>query len=319
MLKKVVSVGLPVVGVAVLSLALGFRVTHDADAADPGIESGINATIQSLVAANNRQDVGAVLALFTDNGFQAFFSESKAEGASDPELVSDPVVLHSVRNVSASGTGASATADFEIGLGIASFDLGFTLDNGRWLIDASKTGSAPVSAGTNVIDLKLQEYAFVYDKDAASGGNVAFQAQNVGTQEHEMLLVKVDESLSTSDLLDTLSNEDGSGPPPFEDFGFLGFLEPGESATAALAHPLAPGKYVFLCFVPDAADGTPHAFKGMVSDFIVGGGSSPITPPSTGDAGLLASGGSANYSLGAVGLLLISLGLGSALRPGRRP
>jgi uncharacterized cupredoxin-like copper-binding protein len=316
--NQLITVGLVLLGLIVLSLAFGLKGTRPADAADPGLENGINAMVQSLVAANNRQDVGAVLALFTDKGFQEFFSESKAEGAVDSELVSDPVTLRSVRNIMATSTGANATADFEVGLGIVSFDLNFVLQNGRWYIDASKTGSAAVDAGTSVVNLKLQEYAFVYDKEAASGGNIAFAAQNVGKQQHEMVLAKVDESVSVPELLDTLSSEDQSGPPPFEDFGFLGFLEPGQSATVALAHPLEPGKYVFLCFVSDAVDGVPHAFKGMASDFTVGGGTSPITPPSTGDGGVVGSSGSLNYALLALGLLLLTLGLGSSFRTARR-
>jgi hypothetical protein len=318
--NRLITVGLVLSGLIVLSVTFGLRGSHPADAADPGLENGINATIQSLVAANNRQDVGAVLSLFTDKGFQEFFSETKAEGAVDSDLVSDPVALSAVRNITATATGATATADFEVGLGIASFELNFVLQDGRWLIDASKTGSAAVGADTKVIDLKLQEYAFVYDKGATSGGNIAFAAENIGEQPHEMLLVKVDESLSTADLLDELSSEDGSGPPPFEDFGFLGMLQPGESATAALSHPLEPGKYVFLCFIPDAADGTPHAFKGMVSDFTVGSGSaapSPITPPSTGDGGVLGSRGSMSYPLVALGLALLTLGLGFGFRTAR--
>ncbi len=313
-----VSVGLVLSALVVLSLAFGLRGAEQASAADPQLENGINATIKSLVAANNRGDAFAVLALFTDKGFAEFFGESKAEGAADSELVADPVTLRSVRNVAATSTGATATADFEVGLGIATFDLSFVNQYGRWVIAASQTGSADPGPDTTLIDLKLQEFAFVYDKAAAASGNIAFAAKNAGQQTHEMVLVKVDASVSVPELLDTLSTEDGSGPPPFEDFGFLGMLEPGQSAVAGLAHPLEPGKYVFLCFLSDT-DGVPHAFKGMASEFTVGSTSSPgpISPPSTGDGGLLEGKGPPSLPLLAVSLLLLTFGLGVAFRTAR--
>jgi hypothetical protein len=67
-----------------------------------------------------------------------------------------------------------------------------------------------------------------------------------------------------------------------------------------------------ICFV-EAADGTPHAFLGMISEFSIGqaagGGSTPITPPSTGDAGLLGTGsGTATWLVLGVAFLLMSAG-----------
>jgi hypothetical protein len=43
-------------------------------------------------------------------------------------------------------------------------------------------------------------------------------------------------------------------------------VSPGVPAWATLH--LEPGSYVAVCFVP-AADGTPHALKGMVTPFTV--------------------------------------------------
>ena len=48
--------------------------------------------------------------------------------------------------------------------------------------------------------------------------------------------------------------------------------EPGDEFNFVFAAPLAPGRYAFVCFFPDTTEGpegTPHAFKGMATEFTV--------------------------------------------------
>jgi hypothetical protein len=314
--RRMVPIYLVLSGLVVLCASFGLRSPRSATAADPGLENGITATMQAVVDSYNRADLGALLPLFTDQGFQAAFFEAKDEASVDPEFFGDQLAIKSIRDVAATATVATATVEFDSGLGQDVETLTFVLVDGRWRIDNSEPGTPTLGADTTVVDLKLQEFAFVYDKDAVSGGDVAFHAQNVGEQTHEMLLVKVDDSLSASDVVDALASDE---EPPFEDFGFLGILEPGQSATVGLSHPLEDGTYVFLCFLPDT-DGTPHAFKGMASEFTVGSAASsgPITPPNTGDGGLLANRNTGEMSLTVLGLVLVTLGLGAALKTARR-
>ncbi len=59
------------------------------------------------------------------------------------------------------------------------------------------------------------------------------------------------------------------GPP--EDVSFLGVggpWDPGTDTTLVFTEPLEAGRYAMVCFVEDA-DGTPHAFLGMTSEFTV--------------------------------------------------
>lgn len=300
-----------ILGVVTLTLAVGWRSPEAARAQEPGPEGGVTATVQTIVEAYNRGDLMTLFSLTTDTGFEQLLEVSKADALAAPsELFGDQVVVREIRGITVTGTTATATVEFEFGLGIEADALSFVFQGGRWLLDGSQPGSAAVSADATLVDVGLQEFGFVYDKEAVSSGNVAFNVENVGTQDHELVILKVDPGLSTSDLLDVLSEEgDTEGPPPFEDFGFLGVYGPGESGTAALSHPLDSGSYVFICFLPDT-DGVPHAFKGMISPFTVGGGAaSPITPPSTGDAGLA---GDHSTKLGLVGLGAVLLLLGAA-------
>ncbi len=316
--KQAASLIFLLAGITLFSLAFELKGTPQADAADPGLENGIRATVQAAVAAYNRADLGAFLPLWTDKGFQEEIELTKAEAAADEEFFSDQIVLRAVRDITETSTGATAIVELQFGLGVEANRYSFILVDGRWRIDGSTPASPAIAPGTAVVGLQLQEFAFVYDKKAVANGNVAFKAENVGKQDHEILLMKIDESLSLSEFQQILLSEgegEESGPPPFEDFGFLGFLQPGETGIAALSHPLESGKYVFVCFVENPADGLPHVAKGMISEFTVGTATtSPITPPSTGDGGVLSTESDLKQSLLALGLLLIALGLGSTVR-----
>jgi hypothetical protein len=264
--------------------ALGGRGT--AQAADPQLEKAITDTMEAAVADYNAADFDKFTAHFTDRGFEAEFEMSRAEAKNSDEVFGDPLTMRSLHDINATATGATAIVEFVSGLGVQAEELSYVKQGNGWLIDRSKPASAAVDPGTTVVDLGLQEYAFDYDAAALQGGDVAFKVTNTGKEPHEVLLAKVDDSLTASSFIDELARSGESGPPPFEDFGYLGMVEPGTTITAALAHPLEPGTYVFFCAVT-GADGTPHFMKGMVSEFKVGAGGSSIAPPSTGDGGLL--------------------------------
>jgi hypothetical protein len=160
--------------------------------------------------------------------------------------------------------------------------------------------------------VQLSEFAFTFDRNAASRGFSAIAAPNVGRQDHEIVLFK----LSTTQPLDSIISALAAGgpdapPPPGVDFAGFAEAGPGEQATIVYTSPLAAGRYMMLCFFPDTAGhGTPHVFLGMRAEFTVGA-SSGITPPSTGDAGLAADkGGSPLTLLLAVALTVASLGCG---------
>ena len=52
------------------------------------------------------------------------------------------------------------------------------------------------------------------------------------------------------------------GPPPFDDVGGLGAQN--ANGKGYIQTNLPAGSYAFLCFVPDATTGKPHAALGMV-------------------------------------------------------
>jgi hypothetical protein len=66
-------------------------------------------------------------------------------------------------------------------------------------------------------------------------------------------------------------------PAGVEVIGGIAPVAPGDEGWLAFTSRLDPGRYLMICFLPDTSDpaGTPHAAKGMLSEFNVaveGGG-----------------------------------------------
>jgi hypothetical protein len=58
-------------------------------------------------------------------------------------------------------------------------------------------------------------------------------------------------------------------PTGVEFIGAVFAEEPGDDTNMVFTQPLEPGHYIMVCFLPDVNDPeeTPHALKGMLSDF----------------------------------------------------
>jgi len=122
------------------------------------------------------------------------------------------------------------------------------------------------------------EYEFA-PPSAVAPGLTTMQFINSGTEAHELGVWALQEGITVDDLIGILSEEEPTvapgeptptageeGPPPFISAGGVGAIPPGGSAY--WIQNLEPGSYALICFVPDA-EGTPHAFLGMVAGFTV--------------------------------------------------
>jgi hypothetical protein len=127
---------------------------------------------------------------------------------------------------------------------------------------ASSAPSAPSVDGT----VTLKEFVISVPTHLTAGSHT-WLVSNVGTQPHEMDLIKLASGKSASDVLGFLKQPQPSGPPLFADAGGLGALAPGSSAWVMVT--LTKGNYVALCFVPDSRNGTPHVMEGMMTQFTI--------------------------------------------------
>ena len=108
--------------------------------------------------------------------------------------------------------------------------------------------------------LALQDYAFGFGDDALLEAG-AYTVTNDGPQPHEVAIYSPTEGATAQDITDYFgSTEPPTGPPPVVAAGGIGPIDPGRTVNIELE----AGEYVFICFIPDAADGAPHFTKGMI-------------------------------------------------------
>ncbi len=233
-------------------------------------EAGALATVQGAIAAWNKGDGAGFVGYWTDSGLAASF-----DGSSRDEVVNQipmfsaqqPITLLGLNNIQVLGTKVTGILDLQLGNALQRTRETFALDKGAWKISNEEELTAPILSGSAVVDVKLQEFSFGYDSSqvVSATGPFALKASNIGKQTHEIQLVRID---NKTPILDLLHEDEPEG------VSFLGGadeIKPGESKTVSFVSPLNAGRYAFVCFAPDT-DGTPHALKGMYSEFTIGGG-----------------------------------------------
>ena len=111
-------------------------------------------------------------------------------------------------------------------------------------------------------ELALQDFAFVGVTDLAAGQHTV-TVMNKGPQPHEATLVKLNEGTTVEDVVQFFTaTEPPSGPPPWTSAGGIAGIAP--EGRAAMELDVEAGDYAFICFIPDAGSGKPHAALGMV-------------------------------------------------------
>ncbi len=92
-------------------------------------------------------------------------------------------------------------------------------------------------------------------------GTLTFK--NRATQNHFVIMVKMNKGATLKDVKEFLMTEEGRPPVNFNKSLDSGLISPGEDL--AFNYRLPAGTYAMLCFWPDASmRGMPHAFMGMV-------------------------------------------------------
>jgi hypothetical protein len=241
-------------------------------------EADVEGLVQNVVNTYNAGDPTAFRALFTEQGAAQFV---EMPDASPPEVDAElsgyfeeplPVNLREVRDIEIDDDKVSAKALLEMGHSLGIDSMTFVDQDGQWLLDEYGTAveSVEIPEGTEAVDVGMTEFAFDFDASAIpADGNVAFRIENNGDQLHEFVLVALDEGVEFPAVL---TEGDPAGPPPegLEFFAF-GMAEPGDESTVVLTAPLPAGRYGIVCFIPDEDDPaeTPHALKGMVSEFTI--------------------------------------------------
>jgi hypothetical protein len=115
--------------------------------------------------------------------------------------------------------------------------------------------------------LRMTDYAFDLSKPIEAGPRV-IRIENVAAQSHEVVIGRLLPSKTLRQALDWLNNGQKGVAPVVAIGGASGLAQGRHQIIAAT---FERGRYVLLCFVPDAKDGKPHTDHGMAKEFTVTG------------------------------------------------
>lgn len=132
-------------------------------------------------------------------------------------------------------------------------------------LTVTSTGATAAGEPNADITLRMTDYAFDLSKPIEAGAHT-IRIANGGSQSHEVVIGQLKPGKSMRQALDWL-NAGQHGTAPVIAFGGASGLATGRHEIISV--DFEPGRYVFLCFIPDRKDGRPHAAHGMVKEFTV--------------------------------------------------
>jgi uncharacterized cupredoxin-like copper-binding protein len=128
--------------------------------------------------------------------------------------------------------------------------------------------SQPDAKKTRTVNVKLLEFKVKPTPVSVEAGTVRFRVRNIGSEEHEFVVVKADTALPTAS--DGAVDEDAI--PDSAKFGEVEELKPKRSGTLTVKS-LPAGHYVLFCNIVDKeSNGTKlsHYAQGMSTTFSAG-------------------------------------------------
>lgn len=114
------------------------------------------------------------------------------------------------------------------------------------------------------LEVTASDFAFEHPATVPAGP-VTVNASNNGEQDHVAILQRIKDGKTFDEVKDVLADPDVEAPVDTV-FG-VAALSPGSSGNSTFV--LSAGNYVFICPIPDRADGAPHFTKGMLSPLTV--------------------------------------------------
>jgi uncharacterized cupredoxin-like copper-binding protein len=126
--------------------------------------------------------------------------------------------------------------------------------------EVTDSKAAPAAAEAAAGKVVAKDFSYTTDYKAKAGEQV-IELTNNGGQGHEITLVEFAAGKGPADLQAYFAKPEG--PPPATFYGGPAVAK-GASATWRTPALVAGKSYLFMCLIPDPADGVPHAAKGMV-------------------------------------------------------
>jgi uncharacterized cupredoxin-like copper-binding protein len=130
-------------------------------------------------------------------------------------------------------------------------------DNGDGDTTAAETGTA----GGNALTVTMADFSFTPQNLTSEAGNVKITAPNDGQVEHELVLLKTDQSPTSLPVRGNEVDEEGLEAKGVENAGEIEEVAPGETKSGDFK--LTSGKYVLICNLPG------HFMQGMYGTLTV--------------------------------------------------
>ncbi len=250
--------------------------TPGVTAVDATTAAALEATVRALAAclSEGNSDVVAELASGRYLGLLVGLGESLTAEEYVALAAGLPVVPVTVRSVSGAAINPSGVATAEVVYVVANqlvrarwtfvpvpaTEATPAVDT-RWRVDGEEI--LPVDRPTAAsVRVELDEYEIAAEPETVRGPDLVLRVRNVGEEDHEALVVRLEEGASATDLLQP-------GPELPSGITFVGeiVVPAGEEADLVLVD-LEPGVYALVCLFPDE-NGTPHLALGMEAEITV--------------------------------------------------
>jgi hypothetical protein len=262
---------------AVPAFAFGLVACGDDDNGSEEERAAVQESIDAINQASLNANADEFLQYVTEKGAREIFFATPEQIREAPE---ETIAIESedeffvADEIEVDGDTADATGGFSGDPGettlFAPMVLQFVQEDDVWKADGLSAGDAEEPEGAQSIDVSLIDFAFEFDETALeSGSPVYFDVENDGQQPHHIVMVRVDEGV---DLQEAIQSEEP--PEGVEEVGFAGPWPSGEGSSVAYTEDLEPGRYAFLCFLPDISEPdpeqqVPHVALGMVKEFTI--------------------------------------------------
>ena len=268
-----VATATPVASPVVMTGATPVAAQESVPVTNDPLLAELKATTNTLLACLNERNFETYASL-TSDAFRGtlFGSNQPLEADLFVELASalpdvDQKLLDvtglSVENDTTVSVNVTYTNAHQLHNGIWTFTRGTANGVNAWILDSQELLPIQTPAGTAVIDISFGEQGFLVNPESVKGPDVVLYLLNPTTEDHEALVLKLDDGVTTTSIL---QNTGASLPDGVTLIGQATVL-PGNQGTMYLTN-LAPGTYTIVDLLPDA-DGNPHLSSGMETTFTV--------------------------------------------------
>lgn len=237
----------------------------------------LSATANALAACLSEGDSATVIELAGERYLGQLFGSSVPLSASDYQAIAAglrpvPVRIASVEEATLTDNDrATAVVTQVVGNQVLRATWLFEraprgarrADENPWLLAFERTLPIEIPADATAVDVELSDYDISMDATELDGPTVVLRGENVSQEDHEMLVLKLENGATTDDLLQA------TGPDLPPDILFSGEIPVrGGQQQDLLLVDLGPGTYAVVCLFPDK-DGVPHLTFGMEEVFTV--------------------------------------------------